>query len=238
MTFSSSPADDLRPLVLDTSVLINLHACTYGEWVLTAITNDILVPDIVAGELEHETSRRNGDHSFLHGLIARGKVAVIGMTDAEYELFATLTGSSPSLDDGEAATIAISARRRFRAVIDERKGRARAAAVMDGEEPGWSLDLLRHPSVVQRFGAHVAADAVYLALREGRMRIPAERGGEVMELIGRERARECSCLPNFKSQTWEAALSAPAQTQASVGKSGATRNKSTPQQAASAKPES
>lgn len=143
MTFSSSLADDRRPLVLDTSVLINLHACTYGERVLTAITNNIVVPDIVARELEHETSRKNGDHSFLYGLIAGGKVTVAGMTDTEYELFATLSGGSPSLDDGEAATIAIAARRRFRAVVDERKGRTRATGLMDGVEPDWTLDLLR-----------------------------------------------------------------------------------------------
>lgn len=206
MTFSSSLADDRRPLVLDTSVLINLHACTYGERVLTAIANDIVIPDIVAGELEHETSRKNGDQSFLHGLISRGKVTVIGMTDAEYELFATLSGGSPSLDDGEAATIAITVCRGFRAVVDERKGRARAAALMNGEEPGWSLDLLRHPSVVRSLGARPAADVVYLALRHGRMRIPAEYGDEVVGLIGRERAIECSCLPNFKRFSRKAAF--------------------------------
>lgn len=213
MTFSSFLADDRRPLILDTSVLINLHACTYGERVLTAITNDIVVPDIVAGELEHETSRKNGDHGFLYGLIAGGKVTVAGMTDTEYELFATLSGGSPSLDDGEAATIAIAARRRFRAVVDERKGRARATELMDGVEPGWTLDLLLHPSVVQSLGEHTAGDVVYLALRRGRMRIPAERGKEIVELIGRERALECSCLPNFKNLSREAALSLPAQAQ-------------------------
>lgn len=198
MTFSSSLADDGRPLVLDTSVLINLHACTYGEQVLTVLANDIVVPDIVAGELKHETSRKNGDHDFLHGLIERGKATIAGMTDAEYELFGTLSGGSPSLDDGEAGTIAIAACRGLRAVIDERKGRARAAALMDGDEPGWSLDVLQHPSVVRSLGEHLAADAVYLALRDGRMRIPAECGDEVVELIGPERALECPCLPNFK----------------------------------------
>lgn len=216
MTFSSSLADDRRPLVLDTSVLINLHACTYGERVLTAITNDIVIPDVVAGELDHETSRKNGDQSFLHDLITRGKVTVIGMTDAEYELFTTLSGGSPSLDDGEAATIAIAARRSFRAVVDERKGRVRAAELMDGEEPGWSIDLLRHPSVMRSLGARLAADVVYLALRHGRMRIPAECGDEVVDLIGRERALECSCLPNFKNLSREAALYVPTQAQASI----------------------
>lgn len=199
MTFSSSLADDRRPLVLDTSVLINLHACTYGDRVLRAITNDIVVPDIVARELEHETSRKNGDHNFLHNLILGSKMTIANMTDAEYELFATLSGGSPSLDDGEAATIAIAARRGFRAVVDERKGRVRAAALMNDVEPGWSLDLLRHPSVVQSLGEHPAADALYLALRHGRMRIPAERRDEVVELIGRARALECPCLPNFRN---------------------------------------
>jgi predicted nucleic acid-binding protein len=216
MTFSSSLVDDRRPLVLDTSVLINLHACTYGERVLTVIANDIVVPDIVAGELEHETSRKTGDHSFLHGLIARGKVTVASMTDADYELFATLSGGSPSLDDGEAATVAIAAGRGFRAVVDERRGRARAAALMDGEEPGWSLDLLWHPSVVRSLAEQLVADAVYLALRHGRMRIPPECGDEVVALIGRARALECSCLPNFKNLSRDAAPSMQTQTQASV----------------------
>ena len=211
MTFSSSLADDRRPLVLDTSVLINLHACTYGERILTMVPNNIVVPDIVAGELEHETSLKNGEQSFLHDLTARGKVTVVGMTDAEYELFALLSGGSPSLDDGEAATIAVSTNRGFCAIVDDRKGRARAAALMVGDEPGWSLDLLRHPSVVQSLGDHLAADAVYLALLHGRMRIPTECGDEIVRLIGQERAMECFCLPNFKNLLREAALSAKPQ---------------------------
>ncbi|MGE3702815.1 MAG: PIN domain-containing protein [Hyphomicrobiaceae bacterium] len=211
MTFSSSLANDRRPLVLDTSVLINLHACTYGKRVLTAITNEIVVSDIVAGELEHETSRKNGEYIFLRDLIARSKVTIVGMTDAEYEIFATLSGGSPSLDDGEAATIAIAAGRGFRAVIDERKGRARAVQLLDDEEPGWSLDVLRHPRVVQSLGEHLAAEALFLALRDGRMRIPAESDNEVVGLIGRVRALECSSLPNFKDLLRQAVPSAPPQ---------------------------
>jgi predicted nucleic acid-binding protein len=205
MTFSSSLVDDPRPLVLDTSVLVNLHACAHGERVLSAIQNEIVVADIVAGELKHETSRRNGEHSFLHDLISRGKVTVVGMTEAEYELFAVLSGGPSSLDDGEAATIAIAAHRRFRAVIDERKGRARAAALMNGEQPAWSIDLLRHPEILPRLGEQLAVEAIYLALRHGRMRIPSNSADDVVTLIGRNRALECTCLPNFKSLSQEAA---------------------------------
>jgi predicted nucleic acid-binding protein len=205
MTFSSSLTDDHRPLVLDTSVMINLHACAHGERVLTVIENKIIVPDIVAGELEHETSRKNGDHNFLHRLIERGEVTVAKMTDAEYELFAVLSGASPSLDDGEAATIAIAVHRKCCAVIDERKGRARAATLMNGEVPIWSINLLKHPNVLKALGLSMVSDAIYLALRHGRMRIPPEWSDEVVKLIGHDRALDCSCLPGFKKLSKELA---------------------------------
>ncbi|TIQ01773.1 MAG: DNA-binding protein, partial [Mesorhizobium sp.] len=85
MSCSSSLINIADPLVLDTSVLINLHACKYGERILSAIPNEVVVPEIVAGELEHETSRRNGEHPFLHGLVTSGIVTLAAMTDAEYE---------------------------------------------------------------------------------------------------------------------------------------------------------
>jgi predicted nucleic acid-binding protein len=200
MPSSSSLIDDPQPLVLDTSVVINLHACSYGERILIAIPNDILVPKIVAGELEHETSRKNGEQSFLHGLAASGKVTLANMTDEEYELFHQLTSGPSSLDDGEAATIAIAATRHFIPVIDEKKGRARASALIETLEPGWSLDLLRHPLVVASLGDQVAIDALYLALRHGRMRIPSDRAEYIIGLIGQECSNDCTCLPGYRER--------------------------------------
>ena len=198
MTYSSSLADESRSLVLDASVLINLHASNYGERILTAIPNDIVVPKIVAGELEHETSRKNGEHNFLYDLIIRGKVTIADMTDEEFDLFADLTSGSPSLDDGEAATIAIAANRKLLPIIDEKKDRTRASNLMAGQQPDWSLDLLRHPIVLHILEDAHANDALYLALRDGRMRVPAEFSEYAVDLIGIERALDCSCLPNFK----------------------------------------
>jgi predicted nucleic acid-binding protein len=198
MTFSSYLADESRPLVLDTSVLINLHACTFGDQILMAIPNAIVVPQVVADELDNETGRKNGDHGFLHKLAGKGNISIVSMTDDEYELFATATWGTPSLDDGEAATIAVSTRRNFRAVIDERKGRAQAVVRMGGEEPAWTLDLLQHPAARRSLGDADLAEAIYLALREGRMRIPQEQGDAIVALIGLERALQCSCLPNYR----------------------------------------
>lgn len=200
MSCSSSPIDIADPLILDTSVLINLHACKYGERILASIPNDVVVSAIVAGELEHETSRQNGEHRFLHDLVTGGTVTLATMTDAEYEIFHELASTSPSLDDGEAATIAIAAARRFLPLIDERRGRSRATALMNAQTPGWSLDLFRHPAAIAVLGDQVALEALYLALRDGRMRIPAERGDDVIALIGMERSRDCSCLPGYRDR--------------------------------------
>ncbi|MBT5264113.1 MAG: DNA-binding protein [Rhodospirillaceae bacterium] len=203
MAFSSSLTDDLRPLVLDTSVLINLHACTYGGRILRAVPNDIFVSRIVANELEHETSRKNGEHSFLHGLLSGGEVILADMTDDEYALFAELTSGFPSIDDGEAATIAVAAMRKFLCLIDEKKGRARAEVYMDQQEPAWSLDLLRHPQVVATLNPAQAADALYLALRNGRMRIPEDHCSHVVGVISPRRALECRSLPGYKIRRQE-----------------------------------
>lgn len=208
MNFSSSLIDDLRPLVFDTSVLINLHACSYGELILRAIPNDIVVPWIVANELEHETSQRNGEQSFLEGLVRNGGVSLVDLSDEEYAQFFALTSGSTSLDDGEAATIAVAAIRRSQCLIDEKKGRARAFAYMGKKEPAWSLDLLRHPQVVEFLGPEKAVDALYRALRDGRMRIHEKHCSHVVNIIGPERALDCRSLPSYKARRleWQAGV--------------------------------
>lgn len=198
MTYSSSLVDDLRPLVFDTSVLINLYACSYGERILAAIAKAIIVPSVVAGELDHETSGKNAERRFLHTLLARGRVTLSKLTDKENVLFANLVSGSRSLGDGEAATIAIAGNRQLLPLLDDRKARAIAIRVLRGQEPGWSLDLFLHPSVTTALGESTAITALYLALRDGRMRIPVESTKHIIGLLGRERARQCTCLPDYR----------------------------------------
>ena len=199
MGYSSYLNNNHEPLVLDTSVLINLRASMNGGRVLAAVPNKIIVPQIVAGELNHEVSSKNGDNLFLHNLISDGIINVTDLTDEEYIIFQQLTCVSPSLDDGEAATISIAVARQLIPVIDERKGRARAGVLMNGREPLWSLDILRHPSVISALGDQ-AIKALYLALRDGRMRIPTATTDFVISLIGVERAKDCTCLPGYRER--------------------------------------
>lgn len=190
----------MRPLVLDTSALINLYASSRGEAILAALPMEILVPRTVSDELDRETNRMSGQAGFVAGLAQRAIVRATEMSEGESDLFLELTSTSPSLDDGEAATLAIAQARGLIAVIDERKGRNRAAPLLAPEAPWWSLDLFRHSGVVAALGPQVAAEALYFALLRGRMRIAAEHADAVIDLIGWERARKCTCLPNYRQR--------------------------------------
>ncbi|USJ27624.1 PIN domain-containing protein [Ensifer adhaerens] len=197
MTYSSSLNNGNGFLVLDTSVLINLHASQCGHEILAALPYSFIVPHIVAGELSHETSRRNGEQAFLDSLSISKNVSLVDLSDEEFEMFFELTSGSPSLDDGEAATIAISRARGLLPVIDERRGRGRAMEVL-GREAAWSLDLLRHLDTIASLGEEQSTDALFLALRNGRMRIPPNSASQIIDIIGEDRARDCTCLPGYR----------------------------------------
>ena len=108
------------------------------------------------------------------------------------------TAGPSSLDDGEAATIAIAITRNLYCLIDEKKGRACAMVSMCRKDLAWSLDLLRHPKVVSTLGSVQAVDALYMALRDGRMRIHEDHCDHVVNIIGPKRALDCRSLPGYK----------------------------------------
>ncbi len=121
------------------------------------------------------------------------------MTEEEYKVYWELVSGSPSLDDGEAATVAVAASRNLFAIIDDKKGR-NGALLHTKEEAGWSLDLFRHTTVVAKLGNEQALDALFRSLRDARMRIATERAEEVIALIGIDRAKECKSLPRYKER--------------------------------------
>lgn len=188
----------MTPLVLDTSVLINLDSSRFGERIVGALPHDIIVPEIVVSELLGEDVKCNSTHRFVQEIVATSKVSIVALTGSEYRLFGRLVSGKLSLDDGEAATIAIGFCRGYLPIIDERKGRQEARSCLGGKCPGWSLCLFRHPRVVASLGRRRATEALYFALRDGRMRVHESHCDEVVNLIGAQRALECYSLPGYK----------------------------------------
>lgn len=203
MTFLRFPASETVPLVLDTSVIINLHASTYGHEILKALSNDVLVTDVVVRELEHQTSRENGDHQFIQELVDTSVVKMMSLDDQGYDLFARLVTQTASLGDGEAATIAAAYHHGVTPVLDDKKGRTVAQGVLPNTPLLWSLDMFFHPLAQNALGKSGVAEAVYLALREGRMRIDEAQCEAVVGLIGSTKALDCICLPNFRARRTE-----------------------------------
>lgn len=200
MTPSSFLVDLRSPLVLDTSVLVNLNASQIGKTILTILPNSIVVPRIVEEEIRRTVHREHSGSAFLQHLCEANVIEIVDLDDAEWGYFEQLTSGPRSLDDGEAAAISVAAARSSIPVIDERKGRSRARSFIPVMEPAWSLDLLWHAHVVAELGHKAAIHAVYLALRDGRMRIPKERADEVVLLLGEKRARDCASLPDYRAR--------------------------------------
>ena len=202
VTYSNSLINNLSPLVLDTSVLINLHTSEYGSKILKHLPNEIVIPKIVKLELERDLDKSESERDFIDDLTAAGEARLVDLTRLEYEeVFGKLVSESPSLGDGEAATIAISVGRSYLPVIDERKGRTRARELLSGTEAGWSLDLFLHSSVIAALGMNVVIDALYFALRYGRMRVHEDHCDQIVDLIGVSRALNCPSLPGFKHRS-------------------------------------
>ncbi len=203
MTYSSSLDKDLRPIVLDTSVLINIHASSHGKSILNSLPNNVLVPDLVASELCYEIGKTDGAYEFTQDLAASGDIDLITMGTEELEIYSSLVSGDHSLDDGESATIAIAATQQCIPVIDERKGRRQAKIRCPSALPAWSVDLLCHPEVINALGSDHSRDAIYLALREGRMRIHEDHCDYVVGLISPQRAIECNSLPRYNARRLE-----------------------------------
>jgi hypothetical protein len=72
--------------------------------------------------------------------------------------------------------------------------------LMNSRTAGWSLDLFHHPTAIAVLGDQLIIEALYLALRDGRMRIPSESVDNVIALIGMERSHDCTCLPGYQDR--------------------------------------
>ena len=184
------------PVVIDTSVVINLNATGCAEAILRSLPNRCVVVDDVLLELQIGRQTGRGDADALAVLIEQHLVEHTQLGKAGRSHFATLvTGSAAeTLDDGEAATIASALEQGAVALVDERKAIRICAERFPNLAVGCTVDLLAQHHVQAALGPGLA-DAVFNALDRGRMRVPDQHGQWIVDLIGKERAALCHSLP-------------------------------------------
>ena len=185
------------PVVADTSVIINLNASRCAEAILDALPNRFLVVLEVRLELEEDQRTGRNDATALNALVASGQVEIAQLGDSDIQHFSDLvTGpASQTLDDGEAATVAYALEHGAVALIDERKANRICTERFPALVTGSTVDLLAQGNVQAALGHDRLAEAVFHALRHGRMRVLPHHVPWVVDLIGQTRAARCPSLP-------------------------------------------
>ena len=194
--------DPAALIAADTSAVINLNATGCAREIAGALPNKLVVVDAVSAELDEGRRRGRQDADLLSELVAGGLVEIVQLDDLAASHFEKLVvgPAAMTLDDGEAATIAYSIGREGIAVIDERKATRICADIFPDLRIGSTVDILAHPNVQRSLGKELLADAVFKALRHGRMRVFPHHIEWVVGLIGTDLAAACASLPNSVRQ--------------------------------------
>ena len=183
------------PVVVDTSVVINLNATGCAEAILRSLPNRCVVVEDVLLELQIGRQTGRGDADALAVLLEQHLVEHARLGNTGMSHFRSLVSGSAfeTLDDGEAATIACAIERGAVALIDERKATRICAERFPNLTIGCTIDVLAQRQVQAALGSRLP-DAVFNALDRGRMRVPDMYGQWVVDLIGKERAAGCRSL--------------------------------------------
>lgn len=185
------------PLVADASVWINLVAGAHAVDVLRALAKPTIIPSIALGELERGRVKGRGAYAGVTPLIAAGYVIVADLPDAVEDIYLSLVAgrASQTLDDGEAATLALALHLGATALIDERKAIGIATARFPDLTVATTTDLLLSAHVRSVLDADTLAAVLFASLTQARMRVPDHLLDEVCDCLGPDRVPLCLSLP-------------------------------------------
>ena len=185
------------PLAVDTSVAINLNATGCASAVIEAIPNDLIMVNAVREELNNGAGKGRADAELTSRLVEGGLITIVRLGQVGESLFQQLVsgGADQTLDDGEAATIALAVETGAVALIDERKATRICAERFPSVLLASSVDLIAHPGVQRALGLQALAQAVFSALQRARMNVHPHHLEWVVGLVGPERAAQCGSLP-------------------------------------------
>lgn len=185
------------PLVADASVWINLIAGGRALDILRALGQPTIIPNIALGELERGRDKGRSAAKGLSALIDTGHVAVVDLPPAAEDVYLSLVAgrASQTLDDGEAATLALALDLGATALIDERKAIGIAAIRFPTLSVATTSDLLLSDRIRSVLTPVDLSDALFATLAEARMRVPDHLLDEVCACLGPKKTRLCPSLP-------------------------------------------
>jgi predicted nucleic acid-binding protein len=183
--------------VADASVLINLHASGAASQLLAKIIHPVVVPENAAAELEQGRSRGYEDAAILDLEVGELLLRVMPVVGSALDIYGSLIVGTAgnTLDDGEAATLALALELDGIALIDEQKARRIAREKYPHLNLLCTAELFLHPFANEVLGVPGQIDAIYKALTVSRMRVPHDLILPIATLLGPEKIQECRSIP-------------------------------------------
>lgn len=184
-------------LAADASVWINLIAGARAADVIRVLAMRPQISRIALDELERGRDKGRRTVAALADLIKDGLVEVAELPSEAEETFLNLVAGpvSQTLDDGEAATLALALQIGAVAIIDERKAINLARDRFPALQIISTAELLLSDAVRSVFSDEELGHVLDRALQEARMRVPEHLLEAVCACVGPERAAGCVSLP-------------------------------------------
>lgn len=183
-------------LVVDTSVIINLNATGRAADIVRAFGTPLRASTVVQDELAADRFSARNDAEMASELAAQGLLEFVEFDEEGEQIFANLISGSAAetLDDGEAATLAIGVMLGQTVVIDERKALRIASERFSAMQVIATADILCSDRVVPGLGIPQVGDLLFNGLTGARMSVPERHHVLVAEILG-PRIIECRSLP-------------------------------------------
>jgi predicted nucleic acid-binding protein len=187
-------------LVADASFWVNLTATERPGEILRALRQPVIVPDVTLEELKRGKSPGRQSAEVVEALVSSGHAKLETLPASALTTYAALVAgpAAATLDDGEAATLALAHVLGGVAIIDEKKARRLSQIHFPALQLIYTIEVLLSPTMEEAVGRVRVIDAVFAALNISRMRIPSELVASVIEVIGHDRARLCHSLRNHR----------------------------------------
>lgn len=191
-------ASELRKYaILDTSVLINLVHSEHVHAILERFQYKCAITHEVKLEIDRGKKTNRISSVIVDDLVNEKIIESLELTQESFRKFLMLVSlpRSASVGDGEASTIALADEVHGIVCVDDKKASKACGEYFPSLDRMSSVDLFFEIKLDSAFGESHLAESVYNALRNARMHVPDNRLDDVVFLIGRDRAKECTSLP-------------------------------------------
>lgn len=182
-----------RSLILDASVLINLIGSHALPSIISSLNGRLFIEEVTFNEITYDPRDGNPVGHLLSDLINKAYLKKEKMNKETMDTFYDLIGapSPDDLGDGEAATIALAVQLKGIAVIDDKKALRIASKFHPSMPTCTTLDIFTSDLILNSLGPDKLSDALFMSIKNGRMRVPHCHKEWTIKTIGIDRATQC-----------------------------------------------